>query len=273
MMRKADLNIIQFLARAALASVLLFLTLALQGQNDRKVIRQGIKSYEKGNFSEAEIQFRKAEDINQESYEAEFNTGAALYQQEKYEESFKQYEKLADISDNPLSMAKVWHNAGNSLLEAQKYGESIEAYKNSLRLNPSDQDSKYNLAYARQKLQDQQDQQQDQNQDQQDQENQDQQQDQNQDQENQDQQDQENQDQQQDQNQDQENQDQQDQENQDQQDQQNQDQQEQEAQPLEISREDAQRMLEAIQQQEKDVKDKVDKKKAAAAKVKTEKDW
>ncbi len=234
-----------------LASVLLASTFTLQAQNERKVNRQGVKSYEHGDFSEAEVKFRMAEDINQESFEAEYNTGAALYKQEKYEESFEQYESLADKAEDPLALANVWHNIGNSLLESEKYAESIEAYKNSLRRNPSDQDSKYNLAYAREKLQEQenQDQQEQQNQDQQEQENQDQ--------------------------QDQENQDQQDQENQDQQEQENQDQQEQEqeAKPLEISREDAERMLEAIQQQEKDVKEKVDKKKAAAAKVKTEKDW
>jgi len=226
--------------RLAGTIMLVFLVFAssfsLQAQNDRKVIRQGVKSYEQGDFSEAEVQFRMAEDINQESYEAQFNTGAALYGQEKYEETFKQYETLAEKAEDSESRASVWHNMGNSLLESQKYKESIEAYKSSLRLNPTDQDSKYNLAYAKQKLQEQQEQQQDQNQDQQDQENQDQ----------------------------------QDKENQDQQDQ---EQQEQQAKPLEISREDAQRMLDAIQQQEKDVKEKVDKKKAAAAKVKTEKDW
>ncbi len=245
---------IQKMARMVLASVLLASTFTLQAQNERKVNRQGVKSYEHGDFSEAEVKFRMAEDINQESFEAEYNTGAALYKQEKYEESFEQYESLADKAEDPLALANVWHNIGNSLLESEKYAESIEAYKNSLRRNPSDQDSKYNLAYAREKLQEQQNQK---NQEQQDKENQE-------------QQDQENQDQE-----DQENQEQQDQQNQDQQDQQNQDQQEQEqeAKPLEISREDAERMLEAIQQQEKDVKEKVDKKKAAAAKVKTEKDW
>ena len=247
-----------------LASLMLASAFTLQAQNERKVNRQGVKSYEQGEFSEAEVKFRMAEDINQESFEAEYNTGAALYKQEKYEESFEQYESLADKAEDPLALANVWHNIGNSLLESEKYAESIEAYKNSLRLNSSDQDSKYNLAYAKQKLQEQQEQEQEQeqNQDQQDQENQD-------------QQDQENQDQQDQDQQDQENQDQQDQENQDQQDQEQQEQQEQEqqAKPLEISREDAERMLEAIQQQEKDVKEKVDKKKAAAAKVKTEKDW
>ncbi|GAH25775.1 unnamed protein product, partial [marine sediment metagenome] len=63
-----------------------------------------------GDYSEAEVKFRMAEDINQESFEAEYNTGAALYKQEKYEESFKQYESLADNAGDPLAMANVWHN-------------------------------------------------------------------------------------------------------------------------------------------------------------------
>ncbi|MCK4747177.1 MAG: tetratricopeptide repeat protein, partial [Bacteroidales bacterium] len=126
--------------------------------------------------------------------------------------------------------AHVWHNIGNSLLESQQFAQSIEAYKNSLRLNPGDQDTKYNLAYAKKKLQEQEQQQQEQQNQEQDQEKQE----------------------------------------------QDQDQQQQEQQPprpQEISKEDAERMLNAIQQQEKDVKEKVDKKKAAVAKVKTDKDW
>jgi Ca-activated chloride channel family protein len=264
--------------------------LSLQAQNERKVIRQGIKAYKQGDFGEAEVQFRKAGDINQESFEAAFNTGAALYGQKKYEETVKQFEPLVGRAEDPGSVAHVWHNIGNSLLESRQYAQSIEAYKNSLRLNPKDMDTKYNLAYAKKKLQDQQQQQQ-QNKDQQQQQKQDQQQqqqkqDQQQQQQKQDQQQQQqqNKDQQQQQKQDQQQQQQkQDQQQQQQkqnqqqqqqkQDQQQKQQQDQQPQPLQISKEDAQRMLEAIQQQEKDVKEKVDIKKAAVAKVKTEKDW
>ena len=237
------------------------------GQNERKVIRQGVRAYQEGDYSEAEVQFRKAGDINQESFEAEFNTGAALYGQEKYEETFKQYESLVEqsqaaLEENPETLAHIWHNMGNSLLESQQYGPSIEAYKNSLRLNPDDLDTKYNLAYARKKLEEQQQQQQ-----QQDQQG-----------ENDQQEDQEQQEKQQDQKQGQGEQNEDDRlKNQDPQEQARQEQTEQEQQaqpqPREISKEDAERMLKAIQQQEKDVKDKVDKKKAAAAQVKTKKDW
>jgi Ca-activated chloride channel family protein len=231
------------------------------GQNERKVIRDGVRAYEDGEFGEAEVQFRKAENINQESYEAEFNTGVALYGQEKYEETVKQYQALLDQSDDVGNTSQIWHNIGNSLLEAQQYAPSIEAYKNSLRLNPSDEDTRYNLAYAKQKLKEEQQQQQ---------ENQDQNKDQNKDQEKDQEKNQDQQDQEQEKENDQENENDQDQE----QDQQEQEQdQEQQPVPREISKEDAERMLNAIQQQEKDVKEKVDKEKAAAAKVKTEKDW
>ncbi len=235
--------------------LIFLIPLAVYAQNERKIIRQGVKAFQEGEYDDAEVQFRKAGDINQESFEAEFNTGAALYGQEKFEETVKQYEPLVESSSDPETLAHVWHNIGNSLLESQQYEPSIEAYKNSLRLNPTDSDTKYNLAYAKKKLQEQQQQNQDQK-------NQDQNQDQNQDKQNQDQKEQE-------QNQDQQNQDQQEEKQQPDQ----KDQGQQQPRPQEISKEDAERMLNAIQLQEKDVKEKVDRKKAAVAKVKTEKDW
>ena len=248
--------------RSSLILVVLMVVISAYGQNERKVIRDGVRAYGDGEFEEAEVQFRKAENINQELYEAEFNTGAALYGQEKYEATVKQYESLLDQTDDPGKTAQIWHNIGNSLLEAQQYGPSIEAYKNSLRKNPSDEDTRYNLAYAKQKLEEEQQENQDSDQDQQKQ-------DRDQDKEN----DQQEQDQEQDKENDQQEQEQEQEQENDQQEQEQEQEQEQQPVPREISKEDAERMLKAIQQQEKDVKEKVDKKKAAAAKVKTEKDW
>jgi Ca-activated chloride channel family protein len=257
-----------------ITTIILLLTIFMgtNAQNERKAIRQGIKAYDQGEFNEAEVQFRKAGDLDATSFEADFNTGAALYEQEKYQETVKQYESLVQQSSDPEELSKVWHNMGNSLLEASQYQASIEAYKNSLRLNPGDMDSKYNLAYARKKLQEQQQQQQNQDQNQQNQDKQDQNQDQQQKQQNQDQQQQQDQQAQNQEQQNEQNQQPQDQ-NQPQEQEQQAENQEQQARPLEISKEDAERMLSAIQQQEKDVKQKVDKQKAVAAKGKTEKDW
>jgi tetratricopeptide (TPR) repeat protein len=234
--------------RTGILGLIFMLTAMLAyGQNERKVIREGMKAYNDGEYSDAEVQFRRAEDINQESYEAEFNTGAALYNQEKYDETVKQYESLLNRTNDGQKTAQIWHNIGNSLLEAGQYAPSIEAYKNSLRKNPDDDETRYNLAYAQKMLKDQQQQQQNtENPPQADQ-----------------------QDKGEGDNKDHPPQaDQQQNEKQD-----DPPQAEQQPVPREISKDDAERLLQAIQQQEKDVKEKVDEKKAAVAKVKTEKDW
>jgi Ca-activated chloride channel family protein len=244
--------------RTGILGFLLMTAVLAYGQNERKVIREGMKAYKDGEYSEAEVQFRRAEDINQESYEAEFNTGAALYNQEKYDETVKQYESLLNRTDDGQKTAQIWHNIGNSLLEAGQYAPSVEAYKNSLRKNPGDDETRYNLAYAQKMLKDQQKQQQNTGNDQKDQ---------------QDKKEGENKDQsgQQDQQDQQQNADRHDQQQDAKQD--DPSQADQQPVPREISKEDAERLLQAIQQQEKDVKEKVDEKKAAVAKVKTEKDW
>jgi len=235
-----------------ISGLIFMLPVLVHGQAERKYIRQGNKQYKEEVFDESEILYRKALEKEQQSYSGEFNLGDAMYKQEKFEDAARGFHKLAENQTDPVKLGELYHNIGNSLLKAKQLEASIEAYKQALRNNPADNETRHNLAYAQQMQQQQQDQQnQDQNQDQQDQD-----QDQNQDQ----------QDQDQDQNQDQQDQDQ----NQDQQDQQqNQDQQQQ----PQISREDAQRMLQALQQDEQELQEKLKKQKAQATKVKVLKDW
>ena len=243
-----------------ISGLMLILPLLVKGQAERKYIRQGNKQYKEEVFDESEILYRKALEKDRESYSGEFNLGDALYKQEKYEDAARSFNKLAENQTDPVKLGELYHNLGNALLQANQLEGSIEAYKQALRNNPADDETRHNLAYAQQMQQQQQQQQQDQQ-------NQDQDQDQDQDQQDQ----QQNQDEQdQDQNQDQQDQDQQ---NQDQQDQpQNQDQQQQQQQP-QISREDAQRMLQALQQDEQELQEKLKKQKAQATKVKVLKDW
>jgi len=246
-----------------ISGLIFMLPVLVHGQAERKYIRQGNKQYKEEVFDESEILYRKALEKEQQSYSGEFNLGDAMYKQEKFEDAARGFHKLAENQTDPVKLGELYHNIGNSLLKANQLEASIEAYKQALRNNPADNETRHNLAYAQQMQQQQQDQQdQDQNQDQQDQD-----QDQNQDQQDQDQ----NQDQQnQDQNQDQQDQ----QQNQDQQDQpQNQDQQQQQQQQPQISREDAQRMLQALQQDEQELQEKLKKQKAQATKVKVLKDW
>ncbi len=214
-------------------------------QKERKYIRQGNKEFENANFENSEVSYRKAVDLEEKkTHKPAFNVGDALYMQEKYEDAIEQFNSLADVEVSKEEKAKVYHNLGNSLLQSNKLQESIEAYKNALRNNPNDMETKYNLAYAQKKLEEQQ--QQDQNQDQ-----------------NKDNQDQ---------NQDQKNQD-ENKNNQDQkEDKQEQNKDKQQQQP-QISKEDAERILQALANDEKDTQKKVKEQQAAAAKVKVEKEW
>ena len=262
--------------------IALMLTLNAFAQQERKIIRSGNELFNKQDFEKAEVEYRKALDTKEDSYEAAFNLGDALYKQKKYEEALQQFDNLVEGETDKERLGELYHNIGNTLLAMNKPQESIEAYKQSLLNRPSSQDTKYNLEFARQLLQQQQqNQQQDKNNQQQNQDQQNQNQDQQQDQQNQDQnKDQQNKDQQ---NQQQNQQEQQDKNKQQQdkgQQEQNKDQQQQqqngEQQEGKISKEDAERLLGALENEEKKTQEKVQKQKAQsqqAKKMKIEKNW
>ena len=258
-----------------ISTLLVFIVSLSWGQSEKKLIRKGNKSYEKGEYQEAEIDYIKAVQSEEPTHKGLFNLGDALFQQDNFLKATAVFDSIATMNLDEENMSKVYYNLGNSLLKlaedsveigSKVLPASIESYKNSLRINPDDYDAKYNLAYAQKLLEQQQNQQQEQKQDQEKQDDKKDKQDE------QDQKDQQNQE-----NKDQENQDKQDQ--QDQQDQQNDKRenkgdQQQQGQPKEISKEDAERMLEALKNDEKKTLDKLKKVKAKAAKAsKSEKDW
>lgn len=240
-------------------------------QKERKMVRQGNTSYESGNYEAAAESYRKGLEENVYSYEANFNLGDALYQQGEYESAAKQFDLLRQPGMNKGKLANVYHNLGNTMMEQQKYKEAVEAYKEALRNDPSDADTRYNLVYAMEKLKEQQENQQNQDQDQENQDNQEQQDQENQEQ-NEEQEDQQNQEEQE-QNQEQQNQDQQEQEQQEQNQQQEQQKQQGEQQKNEISRQEAERILQALQMDEKKLHDAKKKKKLKGQRVKILKDW
>ena len=227
----------------------------LVAQNERKHVRSGNKIYQKAikdttkidtaAFARAETEYRKALEKKPTDKYWNFNLADAVYKQNRFDEAAGKFSELAEQMTNPVEKARAYHNLGNSQLMNQKIDESIESYKKALRQNPTDLETKYNLAYA-QLLKNQQQQQQNQQ----------------------------NQDQNKDQKQDQEQQQNQDQQNKDQnQDQQQQNQQQQQAQNK-ISKDNAEQLLQALQNDEKKIQDKVKKVQAAEAKrQKVEKEW
>lgn len=227
--------------RYSLMLILLGISSLLFAQKEAPDIRHGNRDYNKDNFAEAEVDYRRGLEKNNQSYEAHYNLGDALFRQNKYPEAAEEFMKAAQVIDpkkDKQKAAKTYHNLGNSLFAQQQYDKAITAYQQSLRANPKDNDTRYNMVKAMQMLQQQQQQQQNQqNQDQQQQQ----------------------QDQQQQQQEQEQNQDQQQQEQQQQQDEQQMDQ------------ETAEQILQALEQDEQDTQEKLQRQQGSKRRV--EKDW
>ena len=226
------------------AGILILSAQMLPAQTDKSEVRKGNREYRKGEFKEAEIDYRRALVKDSLSFAANYNLACDLYRQEQYDEAGNYMKKIADQAAASARESDYYYNLGDIALAKQDYKGAVDAFEKALLLNPGDLDAKENYVYAKMMLQNQQNQQ-------------------NQDNQNQDNQDNQNQDQNQD------NQDQQDQSND--QNRQNQSQQQQDA---KISPQAAQQMLQAIQAREKETQDKVNREKAAAMKSRQkEKNW
>ena len=242
-------------ARIYISVTLLCLPILLFAQHESGNIRSGNRHYESERYTDAEVDYRRGIDKNPDSFEAHYNLGNALFRQDKYDEAAREYTKAYQVLENnkgktdkqdTLRLAHSYHNLGNSFYGQQKFQDAIRAYKQSLRLNPKDNDTRYNLIKAMQmQEQQQQQQQQQQNQDQQ-------------------------QEQQEQQNQEQQAQEQQAEE------QQAEEQQAQEAQAQEsdeqMDKETAEQILQALEQDEQDTQEKVQQQKGGKKK-RVEKDW
>ena len=125
--------------------ILLLMAVGAQAQTDRQLIRQGNKQFRLGNAAEAEVSYRKAVEKNQRNPQANYNLGNALMQQRKDSLATAQLEKAAKLETNPLRRALAYHNIGVICQQHQMFSEAIEAYKEALRNNPTDDETRYNL--------------------------------------------------------------------------------------------------------------------------------
>ena len=218
---------------------------------ERDYIRKGNRFFNDSVFVDAEVNYRKALEANPKSTVSMYNLGNTLSQQQKFKEAMEQYVAAGKIEKDKMKLAHIYHNMGVLFQAGKDYGQAVEAYKMSLRNNPKDDETRYNLALAQKLLKDQQQNQQNQDQ---------------------------NQDQNEDKKEDQDKQDQQ-QQNQDQQQQQDDKKQDktQEQQPQQqeqMSKDNAQQMLDAFLQDEKDTQEKVKKAQAQQQqRRRTDKEW
>jgi len=225
-------------------TIIIFLLLSsslLMAQKENVAIQEGNQKYNEKDFNGAQKSYNDALITNPASDAGNFNLGNSLFQQQDYEGALNQFRKTAENTDDPEIRAQAYHNMGNTLLQQKKYEESINAYKQALRNNPEDADTKYNLAYAQKMIQ----QQQNKNQD----------------------------DKKEDQKKDEQKKEEPQDKNKDQQPPKDQQQEQKQSQPKQYSKEELERIMQALNEDDKNVQEKVNKQKVQAAGAEAEKDW
>lgn len=214
------------------------IVLIVNAQSAHSYLREADKNYKEQKYNLSEENYRKALE-KEPGAPGNYNLGNAIYNQERYEEALSRFEAAANNSKDETVKAQAYHNLGNTHFKQQAYDKSVDAYKNALRLNPRDVETKTNLAIAQRQLRIQQEQQK----------------------KNQQQQNQQNQQKEEEQNQTPDQQQQQDQQNQ----------QQQPDQPGKLSKEEARKLLEIMEQEEQKVQQKL--RKAQTKPNRSSKDW
>jgi tetratricopeptide (TPR) repeat protein len=121
----------------------------------KQVLREGNDLYKEKKFDEAEIRYKKALEENPSYEKANFNLANAIYQQKRFKEALPSYELVAKVGKDKNTRAEAFHNMGNVFLNEKQLDKAIAAYKDALRINPKDEETRYNLALAQKMLEDQ----------------------------------------------------------------------------------------------------------------------
>ena len=155
--------VIKYISAFILTFGILMIAFSQNGiaQSSYDLIKKGNQQFEQKKYTDAEVNYRKTITSGKNVKEGSYNLGNAYFKQGKYDEAAKQYESAGALKSlSKEEVSKIYHNLGNAFLKEQKYQESINSYKNALKANPKDNDTRYNLAYAQSRLQQQQQQQQ-----------------------------------------------------------------------------------------------------------------
>ena len=150
--------------------VIIFLVFALAGfsqdkkkvakveQEEKQIFRTGNDFYKQQNYVDAEVYYKKSLKQNPNYEKANYNLGNAIYQQNRFKEALPMYELVSKTTEDKLTKAESFHNIGNTMMKEKQYDKAVEAFKNSMRNNSKDDETRYNLALAQKMLKKQQDQ-------------------------------------------------------------------------------------------------------------------
>lgn len=132
--------------------MLLMLSFAASAQEKDKTLPKANEEYSEKKFVEAEANYRISNSKFSKRTAPPYNLGNAIYRQNQMAEAKYAYAKAVEITKSRPQKHKVFHNLGNVFMKEKNYSAAVEAYKNALRNNPSDEETRYNFALAKQKL-------------------------------------------------------------------------------------------------------------------------
>lgn len=115
---------------------------------ERKNLYYGNKAYDEKEFDEAILYYEEALKTSPLSFKTNFNMANAYFKKGDFQQASDLYGTLLDLAPTAFDRSKVYHNLGNAQFMNQKLDDAIESYKEALKINPKDEDSRYNLAYA-----------------------------------------------------------------------------------------------------------------------------
>jgi tetratricopeptide (TPR) repeat protein len=134
--------------------ILLTLSFAVSAQEKDKTLPKANNEYEEKNFVEAEANYRISHSKFPKRTVAPFNLGNAIYKQNQAAEAKFAYSTALTNTKSRVQRHKVFHNLGNVFMKEKDYSNAVEAYKNALRNKPSDEETRYNYALAKKMLKD-----------------------------------------------------------------------------------------------------------------------
>ena len=155
---------------ALVVALLLCSEVSAQKMKERGLVRQGNREFKREKFEKSVDSYQEALKHDPNSFEAKYDLASALYRTERYEKAEKTLQAIVgDSTRTELERGEVAYNLGNTQFAQQKYKEALSSYRQAMRCNPADEDAKFNYAFTKLLLQQQQQQQNQQNQDQQNQ--------------------------------------------------------------------------------------------------------
>ena len=149
--------------------VLLFVCgeVSAQQMKERGLVRKGNREFRREHFEKSVDSYQRALQHDSTCFEAKYDLASALYRTERYDKAEKTLLGIVnDTTRTELERGEVAYNLGNTQFAQQKYKEALSSYRQAMRCNPNDEDAKFNYAFTKRLIQQQEQQQQQQNQDQ-----------------------------------------------------------------------------------------------------------